>query len=108
MRNPHTFNTVNGSYAFVGGDQLERDEVADSSSAVATGGDEETGTLSGRLSLGHDRVPAPTVADAATGTASASPDIAVQNPQPWPYTKESKPPASRTKRRPRTRTPWPT
>ena len=90
--NPHTFNTVNGSYAFVGGDQLERDEVADSSSAVATGGDEETGTLSGRLSLGHDGVLAPTVAD-ATGTAEFKfLDIAVQNPQPWPYTKGSNTP----------------
>ena len=90
--NPHTFNTVNGSYAFVGGDQLERDEVADSSSAVATGGDEETGTLSGRLSLGHDGVLAPTVAD-ATGTAEFKfLDIAVQNPAPWPYTKGSNTP----------------
>ena len=89
--NPHTFNTFDGSYAFIGGRLLERGEVADSSSAVvidptADPPTRESGTLSGRMSMRADGFWVPTVADPSDRFELPLYDIAFRSPTPWPYT----------------------
>jgi hypothetical protein len=89
--NPHTFNTFDGSYAFIGGRLLERGEVADSSSAVvidptADPPTRESGTLSGRMSMRADGFWVPTVADPSDRFKLPLYDIVFSSPEPWPYT----------------------
>jgi hypothetical protein len=90
--NPHTFNTVDGSYAFLGGPQLERSEVADSSSTVVIDPTKdaprgrETGTLRGRMSMRADGYFTPVIADPAESLEFSLYDTAFSNPTPWPYT----------------------
>jgi hypothetical protein len=87
--NPHTFNTVNGSYAFLGGPDLERSEVVDSSSTVVVDpatGKGETGALSGRLSIRSDGVFEPVAASPSNSFESPLYDIVFKDPTPWPYT----------------------
>ncbi len=96
--NPHIFNTFDGSnkdgsherpYAFIGGKQLEKSEVADSSSSVLidpTTGEHESGTRSGRMSMRADGYWMPTLADPVGSFNSSLYDIAFGSPKPWPYT----------------------
>jgi hypothetical protein len=85
--NPHTFSTVNGSYAFFGGVRLGRSEVADSSSGVAIDNTtRESGTLQGRASMRQDGVWMPTIAHASESFESSLYDIVFRSPTPWPYT----------------------
>jgi hypothetical protein len=87
--NPHTFNTVNGSYAFLGGPNLERSEVVDSSSTVVVdpaNGKGESGALSGRLSIRSDGFFEPVAASPGSSFESPLYDIVFKAPTPWPYT----------------------
>jgi hypothetical protein len=87
--NPHTFNSVDGSYAFLGGPPLDRSEVVDSSSAVVVDpatGKRESGTLSGRLSIRSDGYFEPVAASPSDSFESPLYDIVFQDPTPWPYT----------------------
>ena len=84
--NPHTFNTVDpfsaeSSYAFVGGADLGKDEVRDASTGLG-----ETGDLQGRMSLGHDGVHVPLVADPTERREFSLYDTVFRDPTPWPYT----------------------
>jgi hypothetical protein len=88
--NPHTFNSVDGSYAFLGGPSLERSEVVDSSSAVVVDsatGKRESGTLGGRISIGTDGYFKPAAASPSDSFESPLYDIVFQDPTPWPYTR---------------------
>jgi hypothetical protein len=90
--NPHTFNTVDGSYAFVGGRQLAKSEVAESSSAVvidpaSTPPKRESGTLRGRAGMRGDGYFMPVVEHGPESLESSLHDIVFGSPQPWPYTK---------------------
>jgi hypothetical protein len=87
--NPHTFNTVGGSYAFLGGSWLEKDEVADSSSVVPidpTANKRESGTLRGRMSMRRDGYWTPVAADPAESLDLSLYDTVFRPPTPWPYT----------------------
>ena len=88
--NPHTFSTIDGSYAFIGGTKLARAEVADSSSTVAidsTKGNYESGTLRGRMSMRADGYFEPVAADPSDSFEGKLYDIALSPATPWPYTK---------------------
>jgi hypothetical protein len=87
--NPHIFNTVDGSYAFLGGPELHKSEGADSSSAVVidpTKKQYESGTLRGRVSMRADGYWTPTVADGSGSFESSLYDMVFRSPTPWPYT----------------------
>jgi hypothetical protein len=85
--NPHTFSTVDGSYAFFGGARLDRGDVADSSSAVEIDDTtHESGTLQGRASMRQDGVWLPTIAHGSDSFESSLYDIVFRSPTPWPYT----------------------
>jgi hypothetical protein len=89
--NPDTFNTVDGSYAFLGGSWLSRSEVAQSSSAFVTDPTttpptRESGTLSGRASMNPDGNFKPVAADSSGSFDSRLYDKAFRAPTPWPYT----------------------
>jgi hypothetical protein len=87
--NPHTFSTVDGSYAFIGGTKLARAEVADSSATVAIDsnkGKYESGTLQGRASIRADGYFKPVAADPSDSFDSRLYDIALSPATPWPYT----------------------
>jgi hypothetical protein len=87
--NPHIFNTVNGSYAFLGGPWLEKSEVADSSSAVVLDPVEnkrESGTLRGRASMRADGYFMPLASDPTDSFEFSLYDTAFRSPTPWPYT----------------------
>ena len=92
--NPHIFNTVDGSYAFLGGPSLERGEVLDSSSAFVIDPTKnppkrESGTLSGDMSSGADGRLKRVATSPSDSFESPLYDIVFQNPTPWPYTKEA-------------------
>jgi hypothetical protein len=89
--NPQTFNTVDGAYAFVGGRQLARTEVAESSSAVVidpttSPATREPGTLRGRMSMRGDGFWTPTIADVTRSLESSLYDVVFRPPTPWAYT----------------------
>jgi hypothetical protein len=97
--NPHIFNTLDGSYAYLGGSTLERTEVLDSSSAVVIDPTKnpptrETGTLSGQMSSGADGYFKPVATSSSDSFESPLYDIVFQDPTPWPYTKEAGEPAA--------------
>jgi hypothetical protein len=89
--NPHTFNTVDGSYAFLGGSWLGRGEVAESSSAVvidptATPPKHESGTLSGRASMRADGNFKPVATDVSEALEFRLYDTVFTSPEAWLYT----------------------
>jgi hypothetical protein len=89
--NPHTFNTVDGSYAFIGGPQLDKGEVAESSSAIvtdptATPPTRESGTLRGRARIRADGYFMPAAADAAKSLDFPLYDMVFTPATRWPYT----------------------
>jgi hypothetical protein len=89
--NPHIFNTVDRSYAFLGGSTLERGEVLDSSSAFVIDPTKnppkrESGTLSGDMSSGADGYFEPVATSPSDSFESPLYDIVFQDPAPWPYT----------------------
>jgi hypothetical protein len=90
--NPDTFNTVGGSYAFLGGGWLARGEVAQSSSAIVTDPTaspptRESGTLRGRLRIRSDGYFMPVAADPSDSLDFSLYDFTFRPPTPWPYTK---------------------
>jgi hypothetical protein len=92
--NPNTFRGVNGGYAFFGGLELGRSDVAQSSTGVVTDpttnpNTTQTGTLTGRLTMRSDGYVVPAAADPHDKLSYELYDIAFQTPKPWPYTKES-------------------
>ncbi len=99
--NPHTFATANGSYAFLGGGQIDRAESVDSSSQVLldpTTKTYEKGKLSGRATMRPDGNFKPVASDptgvfgskrSGSGTDALPAslyDIAFAPSKPFPYT----------------------
>ena len=85
--NPHYFNTVDGSYAFLGGPRLEKGETADSSTTAAEAqANPERGQLSGRATLRSDGVFYPMLASSTREFESSLYDKVFTAPTPWPFT----------------------
>jgi hypothetical protein len=89
--NPQTFYTADGSYAFLGGTQLERSEVVQSSKTSANdpGANPpqgQSGTLSGRVSMRADGYFIPAAVDAYDKFGLSLYDKVLVPSTPWPYT----------------------
>jgi hypothetical protein len=89
--NPHIFATANGSYAFLGGSQLDRDQSVDSSSQIVLDPTtdpptREKGTLKGRATMRPDGAFKPVAVDPAESFDSKLYDIVFASPTPWKYT----------------------
>lgn len=96
--NPDEFNRINGRYAFIGGSQLSRGSVAQSSTALAVdpswekpnacpgAGQCQSGTLNGLARAQADGAVAPVVADPSHDFDDKLYEIAFRNPTPWPDT----------------------
>ena len=101
--NPHTFYTADGSYAFLGGSELERSEMVDSSSAIQTDPSRdppvrEGGTLQGFASIRSDGLMKPAVADPSDALEFQTYDFVFQAPTPWPHTDAGDPEAGAYRR----------
>ncbi|HEX5192656.1 MAG TPA: type II toxin-antitoxin system HicA family toxin [Solirubrobacteraceae bacterium] len=96
--NPDEFNRVDGKYAFLGGPQLSRGAVAQSSTALPVdpqwatpttcpnSGQCQSGTLNGLARMQSDGAIAPVVADSSHNFDDKLYEIAFRNPTPWPDT----------------------
>ena len=88
--NPHTFYNASGSYAFVGGPQLDRSEVAQSSSAIVVAPTppvvRQAGTLRGRARMRDDGYFEPVVTTTTEAFQESLNDIVFRPQTPWPYT----------------------
>ena len=88
--NPHTFYNANGSYAFLGGPQLGRSGVVQSSSAIQVSTDSpivrQPGTLRGRASMRGDGIFLPAVTQTPDAFQDSLYDIVFRPQTPWPYT----------------------
>jgi hypothetical protein len=92
--NPDTFNRVNGSYAFLGGPNIDRSEVAESSSQIVTDPTttppkHEAGTVEGMGRMASDGYFVPTLADPSDAFQATLYNIVTRPPIPWPHTKAS-------------------
>jgi hypothetical protein len=91
--NPYTFNTVEGSYAFLGGPRLEKGEVADSSTTVAIDPTAppkyEPGTLKGRARPRADGAFTPAQSSDSDPFTDSLYEITFEKTKtkPWRYTK---------------------
>ena len=85
--NPHTLYSANGIYAFMGGTQLEKTDVAQSSSAVVIDPQKnQSGTVDGRVGMRDDGYFMPAAVDASKSFEFALYDYAFKTATPWPYT----------------------
>ncbi|MEX2253269.1 MAG: hypothetical protein WD649_03880 [Thermoleophilaceae bacterium] len=87
--NPHIFASASGSYAFLGGPALDREQGVDSSSQVEidkTTKQYEKGTLSGRATMRLDGNFKPVAVDRTDAFDSKLYEIAFKSPTPFPHT----------------------
>lgn len=89
--NPHIFNTANGSYAFIGGSQLDRTEVTDSSSTVTldpttTPPLTEDGAIDGRVAPNGHGIMVPVTASAVDAPDLNLYDKIFTRQSAWPLT----------------------